>query len=92
MKERPSISAATESLFISYKAADGEEKSITVRAGYGIVNRTIGKYGQFLLEDDIEANTWWTNLRLTDREVVGLYHAHGECEQFHSEIKTDVEL
>ncbi len=29
---------------------------------------------------------------MTDREVIGLYHAHGECEQFHSEIKTDMDV
>ena len=29
---------------------------------------------------------------MTDREVIGLYHAHGECEQFHSEIKTDMDM
>ena len=71
---------------------DDAEKTITVRAGYEIINRTIDKYGQFLLEGDIEVNTWWTNLGMTDREVIGLYHAHGECEQFHSEIKTDMDL
>ncbi len=31
-------------------------------------------------------------LGMTDREVIGLYHAHGECEQFHSEIKTDMDV
>ena len=76
----------------SYKTADDTEKTITVRAGYEIINRTIDKYGQFLLEGDIEVNTWWTNLGMTDREVIGLYHAHGECEQFHSEIKTDMDM
>lgn len=25
-------------------------------------------------------------------DVIGLYHAHGECGQFHSEIKTDMDL
>lgn len=29
---------------------------------------------------------------MTDREVIELYHAHCECERFHSEIKTDMEL
>ncbi len=77
---------------VSYKTVDDAEKTITVRAGYEIINRTIDKYGQFLLEGDIEVNTWWTNLGMTDREVIGLYHAHGECEQFHSEIKTDMDL
>jgi len=42
--------------------------------------------------DDIEANTWWTNLGMNDHDVIWLYHAHGECEQFHSEIKTDMDL
>lgn len=45
-----------------------------------------------LLVPDVEVETWWTNLGKTDREVIGLYHAHGECEQFHSEIKTDMDL
>ena len=36
--------------------------------------------------------TWWTNLGESDREIIALYHAHGECEQFHSEVKTDMDL
>ncbi len=62
------------------------------RESRDIINRTIDKYEQFLLEGDTEVNTWWTNLGMTDREVIGLYHAHGECEQFHSEIKTDMDV
>lgn len=27
-----------------------------------------------------------------DREIIKLYHAHGECVQFHSEVKTDMDL
>ena len=38
----------------------------------------------------IELNTFWTNLGESDQEIIDLYHAHGECEQFHSEIKTDM--
>lgn len=56
------------------------------------MERTIDKHEQFLLIPDIEVNTWWTNLGLGDQEVIALYHAHGECEQFHSEIKTDMDL
>ena len=60
--------------------------------GYEIIERTIDKKGQFLLVPDIEANVWWTNTGFTDREVIGHYHAHGESEQFHSELKTDMDL
>ena len=49
-------------------------------------------YGQFLMPSDIEINTWWTNLGLSDTDIINLYHAHGECEQFHSEIKTDMDI
>ena len=29
---------------------------------------------------------------VSDRRIIRLYHAHGECEQFHSEVKTDMDL
>lgn len=68
------------------------KKEFTLRAGYEITERTVDKYGQMLLVPDAEAETWWINLGRTGREIIGLYHAHGECEQFHSEIKTDMNL
>lgn len=68
------------------------KKDFTLRAGYEITERTIDKNGQFLLVQDIEVETWWTNLGDPDQDVINLYHAHGECEQYHSEIKTDMDL
>ena len=67
-------------------------KEFTLRTGYEITERTIDKYGQFNLVPDVEVETWWTNLGDTDEEIIRLYHAHGECEQFHSEVKTDMDL
>ena len=67
-------------------------KEFTLRTGYEITERTIDKYGQFNLVPDIEVETWWTNLGDPDEEIIRLYHAHGECEQFHSEVKTDMDL
>lgn len=68
------------------------EKEFTLRTGYEITERTVDKYGQILLIPEIEVETWWTNPGVTDDEIIKLYHAHGECEQFHSEIKTDMDL
>ena len=62
-------------------------KEFTLRTGYEITERTIDKYGQFNLVPDVEVETWWTNLGDPDEEIIRLYHAHGECEQFHSEVK-----
>ena len=67
-------------------------KEFTLRTGYEITERTIDKYSQFNLVPDVEVETWWTNLGDPDEEIIRLYHAHGECEQFHSEVKTDMDL
>ena len=48
--------------------------------------------GQLSLIPDVEVETWWSNLGNPDKEIIQLNHAHGECEQFHSEIKTDMAL
>ena len=63
-----------------------------MRIVYEVIERTIDKHGQFLLMPDIEVNTFWTNLGCSDDDIIGLYHAHGESEQYHSEIKTDMDV
>ncbi len=35
---------------------------------------------------------WDVNAGLPDHDIIALYHAHGESGQFHSEIKTDMDL
>lgn len=77
---------------VTYTLPDKTEKTVGIRTIYEITERTIDKHGQFLLVPDIELNTLWTNLPLPDETVIDLYHAHGECEQYHSEIKTDMDV
>ncbi len=45
-----------------------------------------------LLMPDVEVETWWTSLDLPETEVIELYHGHGTSEQFHSELKSDMDL
>ena len=77
---------------VEYVTGEGEHKTICMRIVYEIIERTTDKRGQILLETDVEVNTWWTNLGWTDDQIIESYHAHGECEQFHSEIKTDMDV
>ncbi len=77
---------------VTYKTEAGESKSIDMRIVYEITERTIDKHGQVLMIPDIELNMFWTNLGWTDDEVIESYHAHGECEQYHSELKTDMDV
>jgi hypothetical protein len=72
--------------------ADGTEKKITLRRVMRVTERTIDKKGQMLLVPDIELEGWWTSLRLSDQKVIELYKGHALCEQYHAEIKTDMDL
>jgi hypothetical protein len=72
----------------TWKERDGKP----YRVVFEVIRRTITSAGQKLLVPDIEVNTWWTSLKLSAKEVIGLYHAHGTSEQYHSEIKTDLDL
>ncbi|MCX4325244.1 MAG: IS1380 family transposase [Lachnospiraceae bacterium] len=77
---------------ITYTGSDGGKYPFTVRTVYEITERSIDRNGQYLFPTDVEVNMWDVNVDFSDRDVIALYHAHGESEQFHSEIKTDMNL
>jgi hypothetical protein len=72
----------------TWKERDGKP----YRVVFEVTQRTITADGQKLLLPEIDVNTWWTSLKLPAKEVIALYHAHGTSEQYHSEIKTDLDL
>lgn len=57
-----------------------------------VIERTIDKRGQVLLIPDIQLEGWWTSLEEAEETVIERYRDHGTHEQFHSEIKTDLDL
>jgi len=57
-----------------------------------VIERTIDKRGQRLLMPEIDLEGWWTSLTVPMAEVIALYAHHGMHEQFHSEIKSDLDL
>ena len=77
---------------VEYVTDGGESKTICMRIVYEVIERSIDKHGQILMETDVEVNTFWTNLGWSDDEIIASYHAHGECEQYHGEIKTDMDV
>lgn len=48
--------------------------------------------GTRLLLPEEKLQLWWTNLVLPPAEVLELYHQHGTSEQYHSELKSDLDL
>jgi Transposase DDE domain group 1 len=77
---------------LSQDQEDGSKKEITCRRVMRVIERTIDKEGQPLLIPDIEIEGWWTSLLVPDLKVIELYEHHGASEQFHSELKTDMDL
>jgi hypothetical protein len=65
------------------------------RVVFEVIERAIKADGRILLIPDVEVNTWWTSLGsriATPDDVIGIYHNHGTSEQFHSEVKSDMDL
>ena len=62
-----------------------------LRMVFEVTERTT-KGGQCLLVPEVEVDTYWTSLEDDPYQAILLYHDHGTCEQFHSEIKTDMDL
>lgn len=51
------------------------------------------KKGQQLMFPEIDIDTYWCGIEALDAsEVISLYHDHGTSEQYHSEIKSDMDL
>lgn len=63
-----------------------------LRIVFCVTRRTMEANGQALLVPKMEVETYWTSLDANAARVIELYHAHGTSEQFHSELKTDLDL
>jgi hypothetical protein len=63
-----------------------------VKIVFQVTSRTILKDNQILLTPDIEVQTWWTSLDNPPSDIIQLYREHATCEQFHSEMKSDIGL
>jgi hypothetical protein len=63
-----------------------------IRIVFKVTERTQLANGQLLIIPDIDVQTWWTSLENPEEDVIRLYREHATCEQFHSEIKSDIGL
>ena len=85
---RPGKHYAT--LTVNHEADYGQQRLI-IR----IIRRTSDAVGQMFLTPDYELEGWWTTLNegeYSDEDVILLYENHATSEQFHSELKTDMDL
>lgn len=63
-----------------------------IRVVYQVIERTMEADGQILLTPSVEAQVFFTTLHCAPFQVIHLYRDHATSEQFHSELKTDLNL
>ena len=68
------------------------KKKYPLRMVYIVTERTILANGQILLTPAVEVASYWTTLTVEPKKIEELYRDHATSEQFHSEIKTDMDL
>lgn len=76
---------------VSYKTENGEARTVGVRTIYDITERLCDHDGQYYVMPKVECDMYSVSIDLPDEEIIELYHQHGEMEQYHSEIKTDMD-
>jgi len=85
------IAIMTETVERTYKDENGEDQTIKVRRVLRATERWFDHNGP-LLVPDIEVEGWWTSLSNNKETIIELYKGHALCEQYHSELKTDLDL
>lgn len=67
-----------------------KQKTVCIRTIYDITERACDHDGQYYVIPKVECDMYSVNVDFRDEDIIGLYHKHGEMEQYHSEIKTDL--
>jgi hypothetical protein len=62
------------------------------RIVFEVTVRDISADGQMLMLPSLDVETFRTSLKDSPEEVIELYHQHGTSEQFHSELKGELDL
>ncbi len=69
---------------------EGTTEEVTGDVVFDIRCRYTSEEGQTLFIPEIKIDTYWTNLPESPDMIISLYHDHATSEQFHSEIKSDL--
>ena len=77
---------------VHHKSPGNNEKRSAIPLIFKVTERLEDQDGNKLLIPEIEVETYWTNLPLEAEDVIDLYHDHGTSEQYHSELKTDMNV
>ena len=89
------VSRKGKKIWIGTLAVHPKRKADTleqVTMVFEVIERKIDAAGNTLLFPQIAVNSWWTNLDCPAEKVIALYRDHATSEQFHSELKHDMDI
>ena len=79
--------------FVDHLCPGGSNSSMSpVAVALEVIERLSDADGNCLLIPTIEVNTYWKHLAGAASQVYALYHDHGSSEQFHSELKSELDI
>ncbi len=90
--EDPKRPGKRTSIFDELVYTEHDGNTLQHRRIVKLVERTIDSKGQILLLPKLTIEGWWTSLDMEPHKVIKLYNDHGTSEQFHSELKTDLDI
>ena len=61
-------------------------------SGLSLVGQMLGKSNFIKKCNNMKVDGKRSQSQIKNGDIINGYHAHGECEQFHSEIKTDMDV
>ncbi len=76
----------------SHPKAKKDDKLPDIDQVFRVTLRHSDHKGNIFLFPEPEVEVYWTNLYEDPEKVIDLYHDHGTSEQFHSELKTDMDV
>ena len=94
--EEPGHRAGVRSWLVESRAVRpveaGSREKVSCRLVVRVTEESIDKRGQCLAVPRISLDGWLTDLSLPGQDVIRLYCDHGTSEQFHSELKGELDL
>lgn len=80
------------SYYIPDSSAGQKLKTVGIRTIYGITEHACDHDEQYYIFPKVECDMYSVNVDFPDKDIIELYHKHGEMEQYHSRIKTDLSV
>jgi len=71
---------------------DEQQRELTLRVVWRATKRHAEPDGQLLTDPEITIEAYWTSLDWDPEDIQDFYQRRGTSEQFHSELKTDLDL